>query len=169
VLAVSVIFTALATVSSHLSYRFQTEFFSGNIGKDQAVYNAYTVMWVFSLLEFLCFLAFLVLLLLLLREVIRTQTGYAFENAPAEFELRNQKLVREEFDWQLIKCFIFGFVSGLFSFLFDYLKEWPSLKIFRILEFFWCADFVMALFFAVYFGYTLSLIFGKIKERYQFE
>lgn len=169
VLLSSAAFLALSTASTRLSYLFSVNHWSGNIGKDQVVYEAYTKMWIFSLLEFLSFLAFLVLLLLLLREIIRNETGYIFEHEPPEFEVRNRKSVLEEFDWQLIKCFIFGFISGLCSFLFDYLKEWPEGKLFRFLELFWSVDLVAALLFAVYFGYTLTLIFGKIKERYRFE
>ncbi len=165
----AIIFTVIATVSSYFSYQFSSEHYAENIGKDQVVFKAYTTMWIFSLLEFLAFLAFLILLLFFLREIIKNKTGYVFEHEPAEFELRNRKRVLEEFDWQLIKCFILGFISGLFSFLYDYIKEWPNTKAFRILEFFWCADFLCALLFAVYFGYTLFLIFGKIKERYRFE
>ena len=162
-------FLTLATVSTRLSYLFSSNHWSGNIGKDQVVYEAYTTMWIFSLLEFLSFLTFLVLLLLLLRGIIRNETGYIFEQEPPEFEVRNRKNVLEEFDWQLIKCFIFGFISALCSFLFDYLKEWPDGKLFRFLELFWSVDLIAALLFAVYFGYTLTLIFGKIKERYRFE
>ena len=165
----AIAFTVIATVSSYFSYQFSSRHYAENIGKDQVVFKAYTTMWILSLLEFLTFLAFLVLLLLFLREIIKNKTGYIFEHEPAEFEVRNRKQVLEEFDWQLIKCFILGFISGLFSFLFDYIKEWPNTKAFRILEFLWCADFLSALLFAVYFGYTLALIFGKIKERYRFE
>ena len=110
----------------------------------------------------------LAFLLLALRKALILWGGYK-PTLMDDFEKRNEKLVRDEFDWQFIKCYILGFLSALASFLFDYLQSWPSGRIFRLLEGFWILDFALALLFAIYFCYTLSLAMGKIKERFQFE
>ena len=61
------------------------------------------------------------------------------------------------FDWTESLVIAVLFVVVLFSF------------IFRIVEFFWFADFSMALVFAILFSVLLSRIYRQICARYQFE
>ena len=115
----------------------------------------------------------LLFLILALRAVLVKWGGYLPEHADADFEARQESMVREEFDWQLIKCYIFGFISALLSFFFDYFKTWPNteaLRYFsRLMEGLWIPDFLLAIFFAAYMSYTLTLVFAKIGERFLFE
>ena len=69
----------------------------------------------------------------------------------------------------LIKCFMLGFISALFSFLYDYIKVWPEKRIYRILEFLWMPDFLFAIIFAAYFCYLLSTISIQIEARHYYE
>lgn len=162
------VYGVVSAVSSHKAELFSTSYVAADITRSEEVAREYLTMWLSSLLEMLVFLAMLAFLLLALRKTLVKWGGYRPERVD-DFEERNEKRVRDELDWQLIKCYIFGFLSALVSFLFDYLKSWPSTRAFRLLEGFWILDFAVALFFAVYTAYTLSLAMGKVKERFQFE
>lgn len=162
-------YTVIAAVSSRLSYLFSSEHVAVDIGRSEAVAAEYLKMWLFSLAEFLIFLIFLALLLLSVRAVLLKWGGYMPTNTDEAFEKRHAKRMHEAFDGQLIKCYVFGFISGLLSFLYDYLKTWPNLKIFRLMEGFWILDFSFALLFAIYAAYTFSLVVQQIGERFQFE
>ena len=61
------------------------------------------------------------------------------------------------------------FVSGLFSFLTDYLQEIPRGRLFRILEFMWGFDLVFGVVFAVMLSLTLSNIYRSIQYRFSFD
>ncbi len=167
------LYTAVAALSSNRSYLFVTEHVGADITRSEAVAAEYQAMWLFSLGEMLCFLILLLLLLLSLRAVVMKWGGYRPEHADTDFEERHRKKIHEEFDWQLIKCYIFGFLSALLSFLFDYIKTWPDtvkLRYFaRLMEALWIPDFLLALLFAVYFIYTLTQLMQGIKERFRFE
>ena len=167
-LSLITLFGAASALSSHKTYLFSSMHVGADITRSEAVAKEYLVMWLLSLLEMLVFLAMLAFLLLALRKALVLWGGYK-PTRMDDFEKRNEKLVRDEFDWQFIKCYILGFLSALASFLFDYLQSWPSARIFRLLEGFWILDFALALVFGIYLCYTLSLAMGKIKERFQFE
>lgn len=162
------VFGLVAALSSHKSYLFSSSHVAADITRSEAVAREYLIMWLLSLLEMLAFLVMLALLLLALRKTLMLWGGYRPERIDG-FEERNAKTVRDEFDWQLIKCYILGFLSAIASFLFDYLQSWPSARIFRLLEGFWILDFSLALIFAVYLCYTLSLAMDKVRERFRFE
>ena len=91
------------------------------------------------------------------------------EYADGAFESRSLQRLREEFDGVLIKCFGFGFISALFSFLYDYVKVWPEKRIYRMFEFLWMPDFLFAIVFAAYFCYLLSVVSFQIEERHYYE
>ncbi len=167
------LYTVVASLSSHKSYLFVSEHIGSDIARSEAVASEYQIMWLCALAEFLCFLVLLLFLILALRAVLVKWGGYLPEHADADFEARQESMVREEFDWQLIKCYIFGFISALLSFFFDYFKTWPNteaLRYFsRLMEGLWIPDFLLAIFFAAYMSYTLTLVFAKIGERFLFE
>jgi len=167
------LYTAVATVSSKKSYAFVSSHIGGDISRSEAVAAEYNIMWLWSLAEFVCFLTLLVFLLLTLRAVLLKWGGYRPEQKDEDFEARHEKKIRDEFDWTLIKCYIFGFISALLSFLFDYLKTWPDTKALRyfsrLMEALWIPDFLLALLFATYFTYLLTLVFAKIGERFEFD
>ena len=158
----------IAAISTVSAYRFSVTYVAADITRSEAVAREYLSMWLLSLAEMLVFLVMLALLLLALRRTLIKWGGYR----PArmdDFEIRNEQLVRDEFDWQLIKCYILGFLSAVASFLFDYLKSWPSTRAFRFMEGLWIIDFTLALVFAVYVCYTLTLAMERVRERFQFE
>ena len=167
------LYTVVASLSSHKSYLFVSEHIGSDIARSEAVASEYQIMWLCALAEFLCFLVLLLFLILALRAVLVKWGGYLPEHADADFEARQESMVREDFDWQLIKCYIFGFISALLSFFFDYFKTWPNteaLRYFsRLMEGLWIPDFLLAIFFAAYMSYTLTLVFAKIGERFLFE
>lgn len=169
----AVLYTVVANISSHKSYLFVSEHVGGDISRSEAVAKQYQIMWLWSLAELFCFLVLLLFLILALRAVLIKWGGYLPEHADVDFEARHELKIREEFDWQFIKCYIFGFLSALLSFFFDYFKTWPnteSLRYFsRFMEGLWVPDFILAIFFAVYMSYTLTLAFAKIGERFMFE
>lgn len=169
----AVLYTVVANISSHKSYLFVSEHVGGDISRSEAVAKQYQIMWMWSLAELFCFLVLLLFLILALRAVLIKWGGYLPEHADVDFEARHELKIREEFDWQFIKCYIFGFLSALLSFFFDYFKTWPnteSLRYFsRFMEGLWVPDFILAIFFAVYMSYTLTLAFAKIGERFMFE
>ncbi|MBE6701856.1 MAG: hypothetical protein E7585_00370 [Ruminococcaceae bacterium] len=91
------------------------------------------------------------------------------EQHQAHFETRHLRRLRAEFDGKLIRCFVFGFVSALFSFLFDYIKTMPGKGIYHLLEFTWVFDFCAAVIFAVLFGSLLLGIYREIQNRFRFD
>ncbi|MBP3395855.1 MAG: hypothetical protein J6L87_01660 [Clostridia bacterium] len=169
VAAAAVCFGVISTISSRLSYRFFMDFTPAAIAKSEAAADAYFALWFSALGEMLVFLLLLVLLLLLLRYTIRHYAGYVPEYGNGAFESRSLTRLREEFDGMLIKCFMLGFISALFSFLYDYIKVWPEKRIYRILEFLWMPDFLFAIIFAAYFCYLLSTISIQIEARHYYE
>ncbi len=169
----AVLYTVVATVSSKGSYAFVTSHVGSDISRSEEVAAEYTAMWLWSLAELICFLLLLLFLLLALRAVLLKWGGYRPQHTNTDFEARHEKKIREEFDWYFIKCYILGFVSALTSFLFDYIKTWPDTKelryFSRLMEALWIPDFLLALFFAVYLSYLLTLVFAKIGERFLYD
>ena len=91
------------------------------------------------------------------------------EQHQARFETRRLRRLRADFDKSLITCFIFGFVSSLFSFLFDYIKTMPGDGIYHVLEFTWIFDFCAAIAFAVCFGVLLRYAYKQIQNRFRLD
>ncbi|MBQ8339325.1 MAG: hypothetical protein IJY16_02650 [Clostridia bacterium] len=162
-------FGVIATISFRFSYRFYMDFAPAAIEKSEKAAYAYFNLWFSALGEMLTFLVFLAMLLVLLRYTIRHYAGYVPEHTDGNFESRSLTRLREEFDGMLIKCFMLGFISALFSFLYDYIKVWPEKRIYRILEFLWMPDFLFAIIFAAYFCYLLSTISIQIEARHYYE
>ena len=162
-------FGAVAYVSSELSYRFSSSHKPSDILRSEVVAAEYTAMWIFSLLEMLLFLGALLCLLLFLRAVLVKWGGYKGELDVEHFEERNERRMREEFDGRLITCFVLGLFSGVASFFFDYFKNWPDTKIFRLMEGFWILDLLLALAFGSFFCYLLFEIMERVRERFQYE
>lgn len=163
------IYCVCAAISTSKTFLFVSTHKGADINRSEEVANEYFSMWLTSFFEFLIFLAFLLCVLFLLRTLLLKWGYYQPEHTDKAFEKRHQLRVRNEFDWQFIKCGIFGAVSALCSFLYDYFQTWPNKKAFRLMEALWIPDFLFGLLFAVYFGYTLTLVMGKIKERFEFE
>ena len=69
----------------------------------------------------------------------------------------------------MLRTFVFGFISALCSFIYDYMKEIPSKGVFRLMEFFWSVDFVMATLFAVMMTVLLGNIHKEIRYRFSLE
>lgn len=162
------VYTAISVVSSRYAYAFMSRFTADEIARDEAAGNAYAALWISALAELLVFLLMLVFLLLLLREVIRQWAGYRAHHETS-FEQRYQQGLRTDFDNRLIRVFVFGFISALISFLFDYIKEMPGKGIYHVLEFTWIFDFCAAAIFAVMLALLLVDIFNEIKNRYQYD
>lgn len=160
---------AFATLSAVFAYRFAMHHSAGEISKTDEAASAYLKMWGTALLEFLVFLSFLVVLLMLLRQIIRKWAGYLPKYDDLEFEQRRRQAFLDEFDGTLIRTFVFGFISALCSFLYDYIKEIPNHRIFRILELFWALDLAMALAFAVSVSFLLVNIREQIKHRFLYD
>lgn len=171
------VYGILAAISSNASYDFVSRFNAGQIARNPEAGAAYLKMWILALLEFLAFLVMLLLLLLLLRAVIRQWAGYRPHHASSRqageeengFESRSLLNLWAELDNALIRCFVFGFISGLFSFLYDYIKEMPGKGIYHLLEFTWIFDFCAALVFAFLFGALLHRIYREIKQRFMYD
>ncbi len=161
-------YTVAASVSSRFAYAFMSRYTADEIARDEEASRAYLAMWVSSLAEFLIFLVLLAFLLLLLREIIWKWAGYRAHHG-GEFEERCQQNLRAEFDGGLIRLFVFGFISALLSFLYDYIKEMPGRGIYHVLEFAWIFDFCGAVIFAVMLIVFLYRIFDEIKNRYRFD
>ena len=159
----------IATISSHYAYNFATNHSIGEIGKTAEGTKAYCLMWGSSLAEMLVFLAFLVFFLFFLRSVIEKWTGYVAEHGDSAFEQRRRAAFLEEFDGALIRTFVFGFITALCSFIYDYMKIIPGGKIFRILEFFWAFDFCMNILFASLLCVLLGNILEGIRQRFEFD
>lgn len=162
-------YTVISTVSSKISYAFANNYSVGEITKNAEAAKAYLQMWLMALAEFLVFLAMLVCILLLLRAVILKWAGYRPEHNRSEFEDRCQSTLLSEFDGKLIRTFVFGFISGLVSFLYDYIKELPGKGILRLLDYIWIFDFCLAIAFAVVLATLLSSISNEIKNRFLYD
>ncbi len=160
---------AVSMISSHFSYQFNINYSGAEISKTTEAASAYQTMWLLSLLELAVFLAFLAGLLLLLRCVIRTRAGYLPQYTDGEFEKRRRAAFLAEFDSELLRVFLFGFLSAVVSFLYDYIKEIPGKGILRLLEFFWALDFSLALLFGVMLCFLLSNIHTQIKQRFVYD
>ena len=167
--AVTLIFGAMAVLSTRYTYYFAVHHTAVEISKTEAAATAYLRMWLSSLGEFLLFIVFLAVLLLLLRIVIRNWAGYLPQRLDLEFEQRRRKLYLEEFDTDLLRLLVFGFISGLLSFLYDYIQEIPDARIYRLLEFLWGIDLTFATVFAVLLTSTLFSIHKEIRYRFCFE
>ncbi len=159
----------VSALSAHFTYGFTGYYSGAEISKTVEAASAYQTMWLFSLAEFLVFLAVLVGLLFLLRDVIRKWAGYEAVHKDEAFEIRRREAFLAEFDGELLRVFVFGFLSGLCSFLYDYIKEIPSKGVFRLLEFFWALDFSLALLFAIVLSFTLVNIHAQIRQRFLLE
>ncbi len=163
---VTVGYGIVSHLSSNASYAFVTEYSGAEISKNALAAKAYQTMWLLALFEFLLFLAMLAGLMLLLRSVIADRAGYVAKHTDLEFEQRRRSAFLEEFDGELLRVFVFGFLSGLASFLYDYIKEISSKGLFRLMEFFWSIDLALALVFAVLFSFTLANIHRQIRQRF---
>ena len=108
--------------------------------------------------------------MMLLRATVARYAGYRPEHIEeGAFESRSLFQLREEFDGMLIKCYVLGFVSAIFTFLYDYVKEWPNKRSYRVLEFLWMPDFFFSILFACYLGYVLVVLMQQIRARYMYE
>lgn len=161
-------YVAASSVSTHYAYAFMSCFTADEIARDEEASRAYLAMWISSLAEFLIFLVLLVFLLLLLREIIWKWAGYRAHHS-SEFEDHCLQNLRADFDGGLIRLFVFGFISGLLSFLYDYIKEMPGRGIYHVLEFTWVFDFCSAVIFAVMLIAFLYRSFEEIKNRYRYD
>ncbi len=168
-IALTSLFGVSAIVSAHYATYFHVNHTALEIAKTVAAKKAYFNMWITAFAEFLLFLVFLVAVLLILRNVTRKWAGYTPVRADLEFEKRRRARFLEEFDGELLRVYIFGFVSGLFSFLTDYVQEIPNHRIFRILEFMWGFDLVFGVVFAVMLSLALSNIYRNIQYRFSFD
>ena len=164
-----VLFGVAATIGSRYSHRFFIGYSGTDLARSTEAAELYRTMWISSLIEFLLFLLFLFLLVTCLRNTAFSLAGYLPEQRDEEFEKRNRRLIREEFDASFITCFIFGFFSGLCSFLYDYVQEIPSSGFFRLMEYFWIVDFTVGVAFAIYFAVLLGRLLQEIKVRYLYE
>ena len=163
------LYTVISTLSSKFSYQFAIDYSIGEITKNPAAGKAYLQMWMLALVEFLSFLLMLVAILLLLRAVILKWAGYRPEHNRSEFEDRCQSGLLSQLDGKLIRCFVLGFVSGLISFLYDYIKELPGKGILRLLDYVWIFDLCAGIVFAVTLASLLSNIYGEIKNRFLYD
>ncbi len=165
----ALVFGTLTILSTRFSYAFVTNYSGAEISKTAEAASAYQLMWLMALGEFLTFLVMLGCVLWLLRIIIQKWAGYIAHFEDHAFEKRRRAAFLAEFDGELLKVFVFGFLSGLVSFLYDYIKEIPGKGIFRLLEFFWAVDFSLALVFAVVLGFTLSAIHTEIRQRFLYD
>jgi hypothetical protein len=163
------VYTVVSTLSSKCSYDFANNYSIGEITKNTEASRAYLQMWLMALAEFLVFLAMLVCILLLLRAVIKKWAGYRPEYKRSDFEDRCQSGLLAELDGKLIRCFVFGFISGLLSFLFDYIKELPGKGILRLLDYIWILDFCAGILFAAVLASLLSNVYSEIKNRFLYD
>jgi len=165
----SLLYGVTATLSSYFAESFYADFANVQIGKNPMADRAYRFMWISSLVEMLLFLGLLIILLLFLRRIIDKWGGYLATQEDSAFETRRRSDFLEEFDGELIRIFVFGFLAALFSFVYDYMKVLPAIKWLRFLEFFWAFDFCMSLLFGVMFCVLLGNIFAAIKQRFMFD
>ncbi len=167
--AVVSLFGASCLVSSQYSAYFHLNHTAIEISKTVAAEQAYFRMWFSALVEFALFMAFLVCLLFALRSVIRDWAGYIPIRTDLEFEQRRRRNFLDEFDAKLLRVFLFGFVSGLFSFFTDYVQEFPDHRLFRVLEFMWGIDLVFGVAFAIIFAIVLGNVHRSIRDRFSFD
>ena len=169
----SALYGAVAAFSGTKAYRFVTSYIGSDITRSEEAAAAYAGMWISALFEMFAFLALLALVLLCLRAVLMAWGGYRPEHPDEAFEERHERRIRDEFDGRLIKCYVFGFISAIVSFLFDYVKTWSDAKELRyfgrLLEALWIPDFLLGILFAAYFAYLLTQVYAKIGERFQFD
>ena len=163
------LYTVISTLSSKFSYQFAIDYSIGEIAKNPAAGKAYFQMWLLALIEYLTFLLMLVAILLLLRAVILKWAGYRPKHNRSEFEDRCQSGLLARLDGELIRCFVFGFISGLISFLYDYIKELPGKGIWRLLDYIWIFDLCAGIVFAVILASLLSNIYSEIKNRFLYD
>ena len=116
----------------------------------------------------LVFLLMLGAVLMLLRHVIDRHAGYMPAVMQTDFDVRARKGFIEEMDGALLRVFVFGFLSALTSFLFDYLKQFPTKGLFYLLEYLWMLDLTLALVFACVLGSTLLEIYREIQNRHTY-
>ena len=162
-------FGALATLSEHYAFSFVSQFNPSAISKTEEAASAYFTMWGTALIEFLVFLGALAVLLFFLHGVIVKWAGYQPTHEDLAFEQRRRTAYVEEFDRELIRVFIFGFIAALASFLYDYVQEIPNIRIFRLMEYFWGIDLILSVLFAVMLGSLLSAIHREIEGRFEYE
>lgn len=167
--ALVTLFGASTLVSSQYATYFHLNHTAIEISKTVAAERAYFNMWSSALAEFALFMAFLVVFLLALRHVIREWAGYSPIHTDLAFEQRRRRSFLEEFDAKLLRVFLFGFVSGLLSFLTDYVQEFPDHRLFRILEFMWGIDLVFGLVFAVVLAVVLGSVHRSICYRFSLD
>ena len=167
--AFGVLFGAAATVGNRYSYRFFSGYNGTDISRSTEAMRIYREMWISSLVEFLLFLAFWMLFVLCLRQTALTMAGYLPEQRDEDFEKRNRARIKEEFDASFITCGVIGFFSGLCSFLYDYIQEFPSHGVLRLMEYFWGVDFLVAVALAIDVSVLLGHLFQEIKVRYLYE
>ncbi|MBQ9099669.1 MAG: hypothetical protein IJY50_09620 [Clostridia bacterium] len=165
----AVVYGLASAVSSRLAYDFSFQYSVGEISKSKEATTAYNKMWAASLVEFLLFLVLLAALLLLLRVVIRQWAGYRAQHTDEGFEDRYHADFLAQMDSKLIGLMISGFVTGLFSFLFDYIKTPVGKGIYHLLEFTWIFDFCASLLFAALLGAFLFRVYHEIKNRFQYD
>lgn len=165
----AVAFGGVSFWSSRLAYRFASEYRASDIARNEDVAGAYRTLWLSALLEFLLFLALVAVILLCLRKTVAKYAGYRPEHADTAFEKRRLEALKNEFDSAFIKVMLFALLSGLFSFLYDYIKEIPASGFFRILEFWWFFDMVLSLVFATVLSSTLYALYEQIQKKYAFD
>jgi hypothetical protein len=113
--AFAVLYGVIATFSGTRAYRFVTAYIGSDITRSEEAAASYAGMWISALLEMFIFLALLALILLCLRAVLMIWGGYRPEHRDDDFEDRHERRIRDECDGRLITCYIFGFISALFS------------------------------------------------------
>ena len=180
-----------SVISSRYAYTFISNGYNADaVARDEEIAAAFRTMWISSLADAVLFLAFFLSLLFLLRAVIYRFAGYLAHHAETEgtqegemeqvetseegklarFESRRLYQMRDEFDSRLIGCFMFGFFSAVFSFLFDYIKVLPGGRgLSHLLEFMWVFDFCAAIAFAVAFCTLLVGIYHEIQNRFRYD
>ena len=185
------LYGAASVISSRYAYAFTSNGYNADaVKRDEEVATAFRLMWRSSLLDAVLFLAFFISLLFVLRAVVRRFAGYLSHHAEtvlegedeevvtdsseegkqARFESRRLRALRDEFDSRLINCFMFGFFSAVFSFLFDYVKVLPGGRgLSHLLEFMWVFDFCAAIAFAVAFCSLLVEIYREIQNRFRYD
>lgn len=164
----AVLYGGVSTWSSTLAYRFSTQFRVSDIGRSDAAAVAYRSLWISALLEFVLFLVFVGALMLCLRHTVSRYAGYRPEHS-SEFETQKLTELQNEMDGAFIRVMVFALLSGLCSFLYDYIKDIPHAGFFRIMEFFWFFDMLMSILFAVVLTVTLHSVYEQIQNKYQFD
>lgn len=167
-LIAAVVYGVTAAFSSHFSYKFEANYSSRVVLREVAAANAYRASWLSALAEFFVFLVFFALLLLLLRRLVDVWGVYRPKDDTA-FEERARARIREETDGQWIKCYVFGFLSALASFFYDFLQGVPYGEKWRFLAFFWLADLSLGVVAGVIFAVTLSRVFELLQKKFELD